>query len=336
MPPSYATSVAVPSPKSDALHMGEVMFKKILLPFDGSPTAAAALPYASWLADALNADVEVVTVAPSRAVLRGGVTTDLEDDDIGVSILSQAAHKNVENAHGAARERASTIASTVAQSLRVEGLIAESRVIEGDPAESILTIANESAGTLIVISTHGRSGPQRWMLGSVTDKVIRNSATPVLVTTAHDGTHINAIVVPLDGSEWAEHSLPHAEHLAKRMSLPIHLVRSVSLASMGYGLIEDGPAQYADLAESTESLAHEYMEEIADRVRKNGVEHVEISITNGPTDAAIVDEIGVDGDKLTVMTSHGRSGINRWVLGSVADRVIRHGAGPVLLVPSKN
>ena len=96
------------------------MFKRILIPFDGSPTAAAALPYASWFAETLKADVEVVTVAPSRAVLRGNVTTDVDDDDLGVSFLSQAARNNLEKAHGTAHERAESIAETVAASLRVE------------------------------------------------------------------------------------------------------------------------------------------------------------------------------------------------------------------------
>jgi nucleotide-binding universal stress UspA family protein len=276
-----------------------------------------------------------VTVAPSRSGLRGNVRRDVDDDDLGVSFLSQAARDHVEKAHNAAHERAQAIAEEGAATMRGRGVTVTARVIEGDPADAIAAAAEAEQDSLVVISTHGRSGAQRWMLGSVTDKLIRHIATPVLVTTPHEGVEINALVVPLDGSEWAEHALPYAEDIAKALGLSIHLVRSVSLASIGYGLIEDGPAQYSELADTTEEIAREYIEFAAENVRKAGVAEVETTLTVGPTDAAIIDEIGPAGDKLTVMASHGRSGVNRWVLGSVADRVIRHGAGPVLLVPSR-
>jgi nucleotide-binding universal stress UspA family protein len=76
----------------------------------------------------------------------------------------------------------------------------------------------------------------------------------------------------------------------------------------------------------------EYLERMADRVRELGVDDVRPQIIEGVAAASIIDAVGEAGDQMVVMTTHGRSGIGRWVMGSVADHVARHSAGPVLLV----
>lgn len=178
------------------------------------------------------------------------------------------------------------------------------------------------------------------MLGSVTDKVVHQSSHPVLVVRGSDAgeghpSGIEAIVAPLDGSELAESSLPLAVVLANALGLPIHLVQAMSLANLGFGLVADGPVDYADLFDSIEGGAREYLAAMTKRLTDEGVASVEPHVIEESPADAIIDHVGEAGSKLVVMASHSRSGFNRWILGSVTDRVVRHSAGPVLVIPSK-
>jgi nucleotide-binding universal stress UspA family protein len=109
----------------------------------------------------------------------------------------------------------------------------------------------------------------------------------------------------------------------------------MSLANLGFGLVADGPVDYASMYESIESGAREYLTAVAKRLTDEGVTTVEPHLIEESPADAIIDHVGEFGNKLVVMASHSRSGFNRWILGSVTDRVVRHSAGPVLVIPSK-
>jgi len=140
------------------------------------------------------------------------------------------------------------------------------------------------------------------------------------------------IVVPLDGSELAERALPDAERLARLISAPIHLLRVVDLTLLPwYGQFEmsmEYAATEQMLADDSDA-ASTYLQTIAERLTASGLTAV-TEVRRGPTSRSLIDATK-PGD-LIVMASHGRSGMTRWFLGSVAEEILRHATVPVLLV----
>lgn len=188
----------------------------------------------------------------------------------------------------------------------------------GATAEHIVLEAAKHPDTLIVMSTHGRTGAGRWILGSVTDKVLHSVRTPVMIIQAENNDAIldgamGHIVVPLDGSELAEKILPHAVGLAKTLDAKMLLVR----------------ATMDDMADAGE---RDDLERTADRVRGEGVAEVEGMVLPGDPATAIVNMPHEFPDALVAMTTHDRSGMGRWLMGSVTDKVVRNAAGPVIVL----
>ena len=143
------------------------------------------------------------------------------------------------------------------------------------------------------------------------------------------------IVVPLDGSRVAEQALPDATELARLLAVPLHLVRVVDpyLSEHGSltGMFVDERAVASALREEEEN-AERYLQSVTERLGGEGTQ-VTHEIARGPVDRTIVDHTK-DGD-LLVLASHGRGGLQRWLLGSVAEKVIRHARTPVLLIRAR-
>jgi nucleotide-binding universal stress UspA family protein len=311
-----------------------------LVPLDGSPVAASVVPYAKWFAEKLGIPVALLSVVPTTETILRDITPMSTGDDIAPP---SSAYPTVGQAEAIGLELEQEARQTLgkeAATLKGEGISVTTEVAAGHPAETILAKAEAVPNTLLAIATHGRSGVSRWVLGSVTDKVVRQSSHPVLVIRGSDSgeghpSGIESIVASLDGSDLAEASLPLVVVLANALGLPIHLVRAMSLANLGFGLVADGPVDYASMYESIESGAREYLTAVAKRLTDEGVATVEPHLIEESPADAIIDHVGESGNKLVVMASHSRSGFNRWILGSVTDRVVRHSAGPVLVIPSK-
>ena len=140
------------------------------------------------------------------------------------------------------------------------------------------------------------------------------------------------IVVPLDGSALAENALPAAEELARLTGAPIHLVRVVDLTRLerygAYGLALEY-AGFEAVAEEERTVAREYLEREAAGLTGRG-RAVTTEVADGLTPRVLVG-LTKPGDVI-VMASHGRTGMARWFLGSVAEEVVRHSAVPVMLV----
>jgi nucleotide-binding universal stress UspA family protein len=140
------------------------------------------------------------------------------------------------------------------------------------------------------------------------------------------------IVVPLDGSELAEVALPHAEDLARTLQVPLHLVRVVDFTRLEqygpYGLA----IEYAGMQEVLETenrTAREYLQQVEQRLSAGGL-RVTSEFRQGSAARELV--AVAQSDDLIVMATHGRSGVTRWFLGSVAEDVVRRAAAPVLIV----
>jgi nucleotide-binding universal stress UspA family protein len=140
------------------------------------------------------------------------------------------------------------------------------------------------------------------------------------------------IVVPLDGSEVAERALPQAEELARRLSVPLHLVRVVDLTRLArYGpyALAVPAAAFDQVFEEERAAAQEYLDLTARRLEAEGLP-LTTELRHGSVGRELVD-LPAD-DDLVVMASHGRGGLRRWFLGSVAEEVVRRSRVPVLLV----
>ena len=298
------------------------MYTKILIPLDGSKTAEKVLPYARAFAGSLEVPVELLGV---------------------IDIAEMAAH--------VAAEKARYLNGMVEESVRSSfeylrgvattfpGGNVKCNVEIGAAGEVVIEKGEADPAMLIAMATHGRSGINRWLVGSVAEKVLRGTANALLLIRATDEAktagkaNLESIIVPLDGSEVAESVLPTVGALAKKLDLEVVLFRADTLPYSAYG---GGDGYYAidlnALIAAMKDEAQSYLEKKTAELKKLGVEKVS-SITKEGLSADQIIKIGREiPDSLVAMCSHGRSGVKRWVLGSVAETVVRHGKDPVLVI----
>jgi nucleotide-binding universal stress UspA family protein len=165
-------------------------------------------------------------------------------------------------------------------------------VLEGDAALHVVREAEKKPGTLVPMSTHGRSGISRWVLGSVMDRVLHATANPLLVVRFYgDGTgsldvRLRTVTVPLGGSPTAAQVILHVVDLAKALGLNVKLARVVSTSQL-FG--EYVTFQYEDFSRYLADEATNYMRQISSRLRRQGVSSVEERLLHSHTDSAIVD-----------------------------------------------
>jgi nucleotide-binding universal stress UspA family protein len=297
---------------------------KILVPLDGSTLAEQAIPFAAALAEP---DEELVLFhvadGPTPPSDVRGWRLPMTDQDLAKQ------EDLTRQALAATGERWHDVATRF-----------DVRVGEGDPAREILRAAGEIGAELIVMASHGRGALGRWTFGSVADRVARVSPVPVMIVRAQDASvevapaSISRFVVPLDGSDLATQALPVAARLAQRTQRPVHLVCAIPPAddllvpTPGFGLPRANEA-YRDAVAALEEQANRML---VDNAR--AVERADIPVTQqlaeGQPFAAIVDATH-PGDVI-VLTSHGHGGPAWWALGSVAEKLIRHAPGPVVVV----
>ena len=278
------------------------MYSRILVPLDGSPLAEKVLPYARVLAKGFAAHVELINVfspAPEG--------------------LADPAHGRYPHQIDAnLRAEGLDYLHRVTPSVSCVGVEVSCTVKAGDPELWIVEEAEKGPDTLIAMSTHGRSGAARLMLGSVTDKILHSTSAPVLVIRPRDGetpvpeAELKHVIVPLDGSPLAEQVLPHVVSLAKALGLTVTLLRVATHR-------QNGP------------LVH-YLEEVAEKLRGEGLPSVKSRTIGDHPAETIVAVARETPHSMVAMTTHGRSGIRRAVLGSVTDHVVRHCGEPVLVV----
>jgi nucleotide-binding universal stress UspA family protein len=297
--------------------------RKILVPLDGSKTAESALPLARCFARNLQIPVELLAVVETPAV-----TPILFDSDR--SLL----HARIEDQKRKFGEYLADIAKNF------PAACVQFNVALGVPAEIIIESAANQKDTLIAMATHGYSGLNRWLLGSVAEKILRGSTNPLLLVRATekpprwDMPALKSLLVPLDGSEMAQTVLPLVETLGKSFNVEVVLAR---VYGVPYGAYSAGEGFYDStqldkFVAQLRNEAEEYLEQKAAELRGHGVEKV-CSYAKEGIDADEIISFGRHtADNLIVMCTHGRSGLKRWVLGSVTETVVRHSDNPVLVV----
>jgi nucleotide-binding universal stress UspA family protein len=160
------------------------MFQKIMVPLDGSKLAECALAYAETLAQNCSATEVVLVSITERLVGRTHAPEARETfRGSGKAGLGQAGGETTVT-FGKMTEQAWRYLGRVEKKMKSKGIPVRSEVLMGNPAENITKFTEKEGIDLIVMSSHGRSGPSRWALGSVTDKVFRASCVPVLTVRA--------------------------------------------------------------------------------------------------------------------------------------------------------
>jgi nucleotide-binding universal stress UspA family protein len=276
-----------------------------LIPLDGSPRAEVALQFASAF----------TPVGPVSAHLVAVV--DDTKDHTPEWLVSQ---HNLLEAY--LHQKAAYFPDGV------EG--GEVVITNGAPAACILETAQRLNVDVVVISSHSRSGIQRWRLGSVADKVVRGSVCDTLVIggEVHAAKPaIRKILVPLDGSPLAEQALTQAQRLASRLGAEMHLVRVVSSVSLASGTDPTGLGYTsANIYEAIIEEAETYIAQMKEKTAAAGAK----AFVGVPAESLIgyAEDNAID---LVVMTTHGRGGVARTALGSVTDRLLG-GPTPVWVV----
>ena len=295
------------------------MYTGMLIPLDGSKIAEQVLPYARFLAKALSLPVELLQAA----------------DPETLALLTDPAHSRYADTVWADKiNTGRTYLEAVAGSFK--GARVRCLVEKGRAEDVVIDKAAADKNTLIVMATHGRSGIQRWLLGSVADKVLHGSSNHMfLVRATEQGkttgeTALKTVVVPLDGSALAEQVVPHVADLAKKMALQVVLLRAYALPASAVG--DEFGTYTEELISGIESEAREYLASKVDEAKQNGLTDVVPIVKFGYGAEEIISVARETADNLVAMCTHGRSGVGRWVLGSVTERVVRHSGDPVLII----
>jgi len=300
------------------------MYKRMLVPLDGSKLAEVALVHTKKLAAMLNLDVTLLHVCePHEDELTSVHRNYMER---AVEIITQQSYD----------VKPETEALKESQALSIKG-----ELVTGHPAEEILRYSENNAVDLTLLATHGRSGISRWALGSIADKVLRASKTPVLLVraisteeTVDDQWPVKTIIVPLDGSIFAESVLPHVETLAKQIgdkSVEIVLLSICEPTILPTYYPPDMPLNWNDHMERCMLAEKRYLVQVEKTFKDAGL-NVRSHVQSGSPANEIIDYASNNPSNLIIMATHGRSGPRRFILGSVTQNVLMGMSSPLFLV----
>jgi nucleotide-binding universal stress UspA family protein len=210
-------------------------------------------------------------------------------------------------------------------------------LLEAPVADALCQHAHTIGAALVVLCTHGRGGVARAWLGSVADRVLRQSTVPTLVvhptagpTDLRSEPPLEHILIPLDGSPLAEQAIDHALWLGRLTGARYTLLRVVEPIMHGFYVDDTEPAVNVAAQEAAWREATSYLEAVAERLRSQDLT-VSIDTRIGKPEAEIREFAAAYGAHLIAMATHGRGGVRRLLVGSVADKILRGATVPLLI-----
>jgi nucleotide-binding universal stress UspA family protein len=290
------------------------MYRSILVPLDGSAFGEHALPFALSLARRAGASLHLAHVhGPPAPILADANDAELRGYE---RMYFEGLVQRIE-------ARWDVPITTM--------------LLDGPVAQTLHEYAVASEADLIVMTTHGRGALSRFWLGSIADTVIRQVSVPVLLIRpqeqpldiAHEPA-VKHILIPLDGSALAEHMLTHATALGRLVQAEYTLLQAIEPVSMGYGTELYGVAVDTQAMEQLRTQAQEYLDRLAVGLRADGM-RVQTAAVIDLAATAILNYAHEHAVDLIALATHGRTGLARWLVGGVADKVIRGATVPVLL-----
>jgi len=282
------------------------MYDAVLCPTDGSETADAALDVATAVADTHGATLHVLNVAdtnqPSLARIEGQVRDVLEGE--GRDVVDEAASK-----------------------ARQSGVDVVAEVIQGGPSRTICDYVTDRGIDLVVMGSRGKSTMKQIVLGSVTERVVRNAAAPVLVVPPESDSEYppERVLVGTDGSQGSELAVDAAFGIGSETGAAVHAVSVLEPDLLGFDV------RSTQASEERERRDENILSDVRARANERGIA-VETAIRDGSVVEMLneyADETEID---LVVVGTHGRTGIDRRLLGSVTENLIRSASVPVLSV----
>ncbi len=281
-------------------------YQKILVPLDGSDAAAFALPYATDLAR--KHDAEVVLMFLNALPMPPGSAEQIEPD-------SQT------------QEQIRDSLQTVRSQLRGEGVRVQEQIVES-PSETLFRFAEAEHISLIVMSTQGRGDMIQGLFGGQLEEALRQLPIPLLLVrpTYHK------IIIPLDGSGWSESAIPRATEIARTHQAEIILLHIYHSATSGYA-DQIALAGQQNIADQAYKQIRERLVALRNDLRRQGLNvREQIIRSNNPSQAICEFAELEEGMCMVVMSTHGRTGLSRLLMGSVAQRVVKNLRCPVTLV----
>jgi nucleotide-binding universal stress UspA family protein len=284
------------------------MYKRIMVPLDGSPTAEMTLPYATELA--AHFDSEIILFS----VIENGTTVT----------------------EGFFRSYLGTISANIRSDLQIHGKkdpVVRFKIVTGNPASEIMWNVDNDNIDLIVMASRGSSVESAWALGNIAAKIVRIAAKPVILIRQqvkdgelHPERLVRKILVPLDGSRVGEAALPHAEALARKLGAELVLFHAAEPAPWPMIKARD---------ENGVKIASAYLDDIVEKIQKQGLLVTSHLVTGYPAEE-IINYVETNAIDLIAISTHGRSGVGRWAIGSVTDKLLYAGNTPILVEHSKS
>jgi nucleotide-binding universal stress UspA family protein len=325
---------------------GKTMFRRILVPLDGSELSERALPVAARLAQASGGTITLLRV----------VTSPLE-----FTLQTTELSPSMQEALDADRAEATDYLARIAASPVLAGVATTTEVFKGTPAGIIFSVARSRQIDIIIMCSHGYTGMTRWALGSVAEKVAFYAPAPVLVlrkdgpvpASPHpDAARPLRTLVALDGSTRAEKGIEPAVYLTAALAAPaqgaLHLTQVVKPVTADSEVRNMGEG---DESQEIKRMAEGYLGSLANRLREArmvpAVADLKLPVTWSVTvDADVASALirvadngenaeiagAPDGYDIIAMTTHGYGGIQRWAVGSITARVLKASRLPLLIV----
>lgn len=285
------------------------MYDDVLLPYDGSDGAAETLDHVGEIARRADATVHLLYVADTT---RDSVTV------VGNEVVDALVQEGED------------VLAEAADALDAQGVRHETDVVQGNPAETIVEYADRYGHDLIAMPTRAREGVSRYLLGSVTEKVVRLSPVPVLTARMRPAERLafpyEDILVPTDGSDAATAAARHGLALASSLDATIHALSVVDDTLLG----PDPESNAA--SEASERAAEEAVRAVESLAEKRGISDVVRHVDRGSPVECVLDRVESADVDAVVLGAIGRRGTERIALGSVAEKTARSAPVPVITV----
>ena len=303
------------------------MFQALMVPLDGSEFGRHAIPWALAVAEPAGASVDLVHVVTPPSDM--GVP---EGDRL---VLAEA----IDSQRSETEQRLDDLANR----LRVGTAVRfRSAVAEGHPADALLRYVEKNAIDLIVMTTHGRSGLARTLLGSISDQVVRRSRCPVLLARPHrhvpeerEAAAVSDVLVPLDGTVASEAILDPALELCRLTGASCTLLHVIvpELLLTGAAVPIALANQRAALTEQPQ--ADTYLAGLVDRFHDGVVPVTVAALRHADVESGILEYCAAHPVSLIAMTTRGAKGLERALLGSTLDELLRKTHLPLLVAAAR-
>jgi nucleotide-binding universal stress UspA family protein len=293
-----------------------------MVPLDGSPFAEQALPWA------------IAIARKARARLRLAMVHQLPSPPP----LDEATGRLYTKVELALRKSQREYLHRTASRIKAEEPIqTATAMLQGVPAPALGRYAGEVGVDLVIMTTHGRGGIQRAWLGSVADRLVRSLEIPMLLIRPKEGgasaAGVEQILVPLDGSRRAEAVLPAALAMASIFGARLALLQAVYPVM----IMTDPPTSFPtgfdeQLTAIQRREAQDYLDGLVEQLTGAGAQASGAAVLGGGAFETIQAAARERGTDMVALATHGRGGLRRMVLGSVADKLVRGGELPVLVI----